>query len=206
MRLPHTVDLSRGRPPEEFYTCLIRDPKKVEAWRASPEALDFSIPSSNWCAMTCLRMLLLLHNKQAPSLDELFERACGAGVYNLKEDGTWAGAHHEPLARFVDQFGFTTNSLHNMHTWSLAMALAEGQYAIASVSPDIRYPANTKEPEKKSGHLVLVYGYRTIQDQIYFLIQNSAGFASLESQMGVCILHRRMQQVFSGRALFVRPH
>lgn len=204
MNFPIKIDLSRGQDPKEFYTCLIPDQSGVEAWRVNPSALDHRIPSSNWCALTCLRMALLLEDGVVPDLEKLWERACERHVYTPKTDGTgWYGAHHEPLARFFGEFGFEAKHCDNMSTASITQALVDGYYVLPSVSPEIRFPRDT-DPAKKTGHMVFVYGYDTGVDGRNFLLQNSAGFASLNSQIAVRVSEKRLQQVFSGRAILVR--
>jgi hypothetical protein len=198
------IDLSRGRAPEEFYTCLIEDPMKVEEWRASDGAHDHTIPSSNWCALTCLRMILLLEGREAPSLEYLWERACAAGVYVLGAGNRgWIGAYHERLASFIKEFGFDAINLKDLTMDLIAEALSSGNYVIPSVSPDIRYALDL-EPRHTDGHMVLCYKYQIDEPGRMFTIQNSAGFASIGTQIGVPIPEARFRQVFSGNAILVR--
>ena len=201
--IPSGMDLSRGRAPEEFYVCLIEDPMKVEEWRASDEAHDHTIPSSNWCALTCLRMILLLEGKKAPSLEHLWERACAAGVYVQKEGHHgWVGAYHQPLAAFIEEFGLDAIYLKDLTTDLVAEDLFHGNYVIPSVSPDIRYSLDL-EPVRRNGHVVLCYKYHTDVTGRVFTIQNSAGFASINTQMGVAVPEARFKQVFSGNGILV---
>jgi hypothetical protein len=191
---------------EDFYVPLIPDRFKLEEWRASPAALDHTIPSSNWCAMTLVRMTFLAYDLKAPTLEELWEGACAAGVYVPKRVGEgWSGAHHEPLATFIERLGFsvireeatTLNLVKSIVTESLPWV------AFLSVSPEIRFHRDT-EPTKRNGHMVLAYDCeRLVDGSRVFLIQNPAGFASLNSQIGVRISETRLQQVFSGNAIFV---
>lgn len=204
-------DLSNGKSPDEFYTCLIEDRFGVEAWRASPQCFDYTIPSSSWCALTCLHMLLRLHDRPAPSLETLFADACAAGVYRWKKDVNgkgegWHGSYYAELASFLSNYGFEAEYRESLTVKHLVRALDQGQFVLPSVSPDIRFPLRTEEPGRRGGHVVLVYGYARGEDGLSaFKIQNAAGFATENSQIGVSIPESRMQQVFGGRATFVRP-
>jgi hypothetical protein len=176
---------------------------KVEEWRASDEAHDHTIPSSNWCALTCFRMILLLEDREVPSLQHLWEIACAAGVYFLREGHSgWVGAHHERLASFFKEFGFNAISLKDLNTELVAEALTNKNYVIPSVSSDIRYPLDL-EPNRTDGHMVLCYKYHLDEAGRVFTIQNSAGFASIGTQMDVPIPEARFSQVFSGNAILV---
>jgi hypothetical protein len=207
----HNIDLSHGSRAEDFFVSLIEDRFKMEAWRASPQCFDRTIPSSNWCAMTCLRMLLLLQKFPSPSLEKLFEDACTSEVY-VWDDGAdtenigWRGCYHKKLAVFIRQYGFEAHHRTSLVTGDIADALDNDWFVIPSVSPEIRFPHRRRNPIQRNGHVVLVYAYRSHKDESNrsFLIQNAAGFASKNSQIGVRISERRMQQVFGGHATFVR--
>ena len=207
----NNIDLSHGMTPINFYTCLIGDRFGVEAWRNSPRCFDLSIPSSNWCAMTCLRMLLLVHRLPSPPLDELFGAACTAGVYewNYGTDNRpqgWRGCYHTKLASFITQYGFEAHHRASLMTDDIADALDNDWFVIPSLSPEIRFPLRRRSPQQRNGHVVLVYAYRSHKNgnNRSFLIQNSAGFVSKNSQIAVRISERRMKQVFGGHATFVR--
>jgi hypothetical protein len=176
---------------------------KVEEWRASPQATNYRIPSSSWCGMTCLRMMLLLEGRRAPSLDDLFEHACAAGVFTWEENG-WKGANLHKLPAFIGEYGFMARLAQTMDPDDVAHALAERNYVFPRVGPDIRYRTD-EEPSKNHGHFVFMYGYETDEaGNLKFLIHNSAGFASLDSQIAVPIPAARLRQVFSGDAILVR--
>lgn len=204
--MPKTVDLSRGMSPEDFFVCSIPDRTKVEEWRESPEILDYRIPSSSWCAMTCISMVLLAEGLSSPTLEELFEQACDAEVYRpMPDDAGWSGAHHDKLPTFVATTLDQPVEYHpSMTTIDLMRALADGYYALLSVSTDIRLVSN-EEPDKLGGHFVLVYGFEHDEyDNLFFVLNNGAGYATLNSQIGFRVSEERMLQVFSGRGVLVR--
>jgi hypothetical protein len=203
--LPKRVDLSCGRPPESFYVCQIEDRFGLEAWKASPEAKNYTIPRNNWCALVHLSMVLMLEERVPPSLDELFERACAMNVYRPFADGSgWQGAFLDALPGFVASLGLEARLERRHAPESVARGLSELNYVLPRVSPEIRYPTD-KEPEKRTGHFVFFYGYELDEeDEPVFRYQNGSGFASLDSQIGVRITTARMRQVFSGDALLIR--
>ncbi len=203
-QLSGTVDLSKGQNPQSFYVCSIPNPLGVEKWLESSQARDYTLPSASWCAMACVRMALLSERQEAPSLETLFAEDCRLGVYQLKE-GTkeWVGAYHDPLVSFLQRFCFEAWRGENLNPADVAYALSYGFYSMLSVSPDIRY-VDGRIPVKKSGHLVFAYGYEGPKGQHVFRVHNSAGFASLGTQVGVRITEARLAEVFSGRGIFFR--
>lgn len=202
-QLAGTVDLSKGQNPQNFYVCSIPNPLGVEEWLESSQARDYTLPSASWCAMACVRMVLLSEKQEAPSLETLFAEACKMGVYQIKE-GTkeWVGAYHDPLVLFLGSLGFEAWRKENLSSADVASALNCHFYSMLSVSPEIRYVDGV--PEKKSGHLVFAYGYEGPKGQHVFRIHNSAGFASLGTQIGVRVPEARLTEVFSGRGIFFR--
>ncbi|HRH55455.1 MAG TPA: hypothetical protein PK609_01160 [Candidatus Paceibacterota bacterium] len=202
-----SADLSRGKSPDDFYVCLISDRHAVEAWRESSAPFDYTIRSSSWCALTCVQNILKIEDKYVPSLNDLFEEACRHGVYVWKDDPAkrgWKGAFLARLPAFLNYQGYSARFEQNLTPEGIAQALASDYYVIARVSPEIRFLHDTP-PKEKTGHFVLVYAYETADDgTLVFRIQNSAGFASLNSQAGVPVSEARMAQVFSGDAILVR--
>ena len=203
--LPLDIDLSRGRSAESFFVPLIPDRFGIEAWRADQSCFDLHIPHNSWCAITTLRMALLLEGMEAPSQEELFEDACKHGVYKWQEGKGWIGAYHAEFASFLYRHGFLGHFVQGLSPDDVASTLARGIYCILRVSPAIRF-LDTVEPEKKVGHVVLCFGYRTKEDGRYFRIHNCAGFASLNSQIDFPVHESRLKQVFSGDATVFRRH
>lgn len=201
--LPQNIDLSRGRPAESFFVPLIPDRFGLEVWRADESCYDLRIPHNSWCAITSLRMALLLEEMEAPSQEELFEAACQEGVYRWQEDKGWIGAYHKEFASFLYQHGFVAQFVQGLSPDHIASALARGMYCILRVSPAIRFP-DMVAPEKKVGHVVLCFGYCTNENGRYFRIHNCAGFASLNSQIDFAVHESRLSQVFSGDATIFR--
>lgn len=204
-KLPTSVDLLRGMPPSECFACQIEDRLGVEKWRASKAALDHRIPTSNRCLCVSYRMTRLAAKLPAPSSDELFDDMCAFGVYTWKADNSgWAGAHHDAFLEFVRQSqDFDVMRWEDMTPECVASALAQGYFPLLSVGPAIRFTKGG--PKKKAGHFVFVYAYDTVNGKRVFRINNGAGFASLDSQIGFPVHEDRLLEVFSGRGILLRP-
>lgn len=203
---PSRVDLFRGSDPRRFYTCQIEDPRNLEKWVQSPNARDYTKPEANLCAMCCTSMILKSEEISPPSTLELFGQAAGFSVFRPKPDGSgWKGAYHMELADYLEaQWGMRTWAERNMKPGFIRLMLTFGNYCMLSVHPEIRL-RTTELPPGKSGHIVLVYGfYVTRRRRLRFLVQNSAGFASQDSQIGMSISEHRLAQVFSGNGVIVR--
>ncbi len=205
--LPKEHSLSGAKDPKDFYVCITEDPADVVAWRSGPTAKDYRIPRSSWCSLTCLRMLLLLEERHAPSLDELFTAACEASVFRWDDTlPGWKGAFLPELALYIGSYGFETRFERGMDAEAIAQAIASGYCVFPRVSPDIRFPDNDEEPAKRSGHFVFMYAYDRAEDgSLAFRLNNASGYAPLGSQIGVRIKEKRFTQLFSGDAILVRP-
>jgi len=204
---PLALDLSHGKEPETFFTCQIADPMGVERWRYTTNVRDFTKPENSWCALTAISMALKLKGRTPPSLGEMWEMACDDGVYRLFEDGRigWQGAFVTELPGHMrKRYGLRSMLERQLNVLKLAERLRSGHLAMPNVSSAIRFPRDTREPEKKSGHFVLVYGVDvTCDGDLFFRVQNGCGFASKQSQLAVPISERRMRQVLSGTAILI---
>ena len=200
------VDLSRGKDPIDFYVCQIENRFEIEVWKASPQVRDYTIPSSNWCAMTALRMALLADERPAPSLEDLFQNACTYGVYRPFADTSgWQGAFLLELPHFCCSYGFEARLERSQTPSDVVNWLRRGYYALPLVGPEVRFPRRTRAPKKRRGHFVFLYAYRIGERGTHlFTLNNSAGYASNNSQVAVEISKKRFKQVFSGDVLLLR--
>ena len=200
--------------PEDFYVCQIPDPSKVEEWVANIDILDPQSPERHWCAMCCVRGLLLAERHSSPSVEELFEIACAQGVYRPDSNMGWRGAYHQELAnlintiRVVGQRGATAHRriqilAKSHHNWSMEWLVRTGCYILLSVHPDIRLHTTTP-PASKRGHFVLVYDFFEKDGQKYFRINNPAGFHSNNSQIDMEVSAERLAQVSIGDGIVAR--
>lgn len=204
---PGVVDLFDGTDPGEFYVCQIPDSREVERWVRSPDAKDPHKRSAHWCAMCCVRMILLAERRRPVySLTELFDAASDCRAYMIQEPQEgWRGAYHRELVDFLHfSCGLRAFAERGMDTRFVLERLRDGFYCMLSVHPDIRLRSKEPTPHK-GGHFVLVYGAE--RDSKYgdrFLVNNSAGFASEGSQIGMRVPFARMDQVFSGNGLIIQ--
>ncbi len=204
-----------SRRPEDFYVCQISDPTKVEEWVAGLNSLDSKAPELHWCAMCCVRSLLLAERLPAPPLEELFDMACEQGVYRPDKDIAWSGAYHRELADFINTVrvveqrkAFASRRMKISATaddrwFNMEGLVRSGCYILLSVHPDIRLRTDTAPPSKR-GHFVLVYDFIERDGQKYFLINNPAGFQSQYSQIGMEVSAERLGQVSSGDGIVVK--
>lgn len=204
-----------SKKPEDFYVCQISDPAKVEDWIANIDSLDPKTPELHWCAMCCVRSLLLAEGLPSPLVQELFDMACQQGVYRPDPNIGWRGAYHRELAdfinvvRIVDQRkasasrGMKISATSDDRWFNMEGLVRTGCYILLSVHPNIRLRMNTPQPNKR-GHFVLVYGFIERDGQKYFLINNSTGFQSENSQIGMEISAERLEQVSCGDGIVVK--
>lgn len=204
------INLLEGRNPNDIYVCQIDDRTAMEEWVRNPDLRPPHQARSNWCAVCCTRMILQAESMYAPSREELFEAAQDLHAYQeiVSEDRetllAWKGAYHEHLAIFLwRSLGLWAQAERNVDLNFLRARLYEGYYVLASVHPDIRFPDQQNEPEKKGGHFVLIYGFEIIGDACWFLAMNSSGFASQQSQIAVRVPNYRLRQLFSGNVVLV---
>jgi hypothetical protein len=199
------------KDPKSFFVCQIGQPENVESWIANIGDIDTAAKERHWCAMCCVRSLLLAEDLPAPSLEELFDAACRHGVYRADPEMGWRGAYHKELAEFVSGMTGTRAFAHRAMTTrhnhqgrlSLGQWIGFGHYILLSVHPDIRL-TESPEPESKRGHFVLVYGFKAERGVEQFLLHNSTGFASNRSQAGVWVPSRRIDQMSCGDGVVVR--
>lgn len=192
--------------PEPVFVSQFGMPEDVERRIANRVNEDMNNPEWNWCGICCVRMVLLGLGREAPSLEEMYRTAFDRyGVFRMV-DGAVIGAYHKELAAYVaGEFGFERAWTARGLTTDRVAELVRGddsQYVIASVSASIR-ELEGSEPEKKGGHLVLVYDAEDTDAGRVFILHNSAGFASTNTQRGVRVPEARFRDCFSGRAIII---
>lgn len=196
----YLIPAMRGNP-KSYFVPQIKRQGQVESWIMRPWTRKRWLrPASNWCAMCCLRSLLLGLDRRAPPLLELYARAFEAQVYRRVE-GKVVGAYHVTLASFIMlEFGLSSTAERNLSLSDIARYLAEGNAVFASVSPAIRHLVGGYPPPNPSGHFVFVYGF--CDEGI--ILHNSTGFSRLNTQSHVVVSWARFAECFSGRAVIVR--
>lgn len=163
-----------------------------------------NLPEWNWCGICCVRMILLgLGRTAVPALDEMYRTAFDRyGVFRM-ENNKIIGAYHRELAEFMRrEFALDAACVRGQSLGDLARLVAGGSCFIASVSSEIRR-LDGPEPERRNGHLVLVYGVHRNTRGRSFLIHNSTGYSSLKTQSAVLVPEERFRVCFSGNGIIV---
>ncbi len=193
-------NLFGNRGPDAHYVCQIPFREGVERWSQN---IDPVYMEAHWCGMCCVRSILLTFGESVPHLADLFKLACMSGVYRPLPVG-WQGAHHNELALFVKRLtGHAAHTERGMLPERILYWLNEMNFCILSVHPDIRC-IEAPIPDTKRGHLVLVYGYQYDEaGMLHFLINNSAGFAGNNSQVGVSVPASRLVAFSCGDGILV---
>lgn len=188
---------------EPVFVAQFEPPETTEERIANRANEDLNLPEWNWCGICCLRMVLLGINKEAPSLTEMYQTAFDQyGVFRMI-DSRVVGAYHRELAQYARmEFGLFTECVRGQSTSDIAQLLTRGAFVIASVSSKIR-KLEGANPERRSGHLVLVYRVQENNGRRSFLIHNSAGFLSLGTQSAVLIPEDRFDACFSGNGIMI---
>jgi hypothetical protein len=201
-------DPMTGENPAAYFVCQIDNPAHVEAWSRVLKP-DMEAKERHWCAMCCVRSLLLAERLDAPSVEELFDRACEFGVYKSDAESVWSGAYHKELADFVSTLHpkrahavrnillSASNNPCDLRHWVVI-----GHRVLLSVHPEIRARTYNAPPDKR-GHFVFVYGYEEVNGVGHFLLHNPAGFMSENSQICFAVSAQRMAQVSDGKGVVV---
>jgi hypothetical protein len=178
------------------------DPCADPAWMRSgftdPERYRFW--AKRLCGLTCLESLLdywaIAHVPRAQLLDEALRHE----VYRLRDDGGVEGLIYRPFGTWVEcAFGLRVEVLGAVTLADLAARIDENTLAIASVSPEIRYPERPNA--RQGGHLVLLHG----RDANGVWFHNPSGVAP--HQADAYLPFDQMTRFFAGRGMTIaRPH
>jgi len=196
------VIVSGRTAPDMFYVPQLADRQDVDEWLVSDEARDSSRPEANWCGMCCAKMAAEANGFTTPSLLEMYRQACELGVYKPGQESK--GAHHRELAAYMQGvLQIPAEARRDLTTRSVLTWLDRRYFVIASVHQSIRDP-EAPAPERKSGHLIFVYGYEFGRDGTSLLLNNSTGLHATDTQIGVRVKLERFEQFFSGRGILVK--
>lgn len=190
--------------PKPVYVCQFPDASQVEDRIARRNEEDLNLPEWNQCGICCVRMIALGLERNPPPLEEMYRTAFDQyGVFRMVDDKV-VGAYHRELAGYVhDVFGLNTEAVRRQSVEDVAQAILDGWYVIASVSAEIR-DASVLEPLRRNGHLVLVFDVGERDGAAGFLLHNSSGFSSTETQEDVFVSLDRFRQFFSGNSVNIR--
>lgn len=133
--------------------------------------IEYAEWSWNMCGMACLKMILAHRNDTVVPVVTLGKLCLKQGGYSQPFD-TSNGMDYRRFVAFIKkEFNISAKIMSPMLQRDIMVALARGDYVMASVSSMIRSPES--RPRHKGGHLVLVLGY-DLKKKI-FLIHNPSG-------------------------------
>lgn len=178
--------------------------KEIEAkddprWRESGarDTREYTEWSWSCCGMACLKMILAHKQHKIIPLVYLGKQCLKYGGYRMPVQ-TSPGLFYKPFLRFIkDEYGLDGSTSSALTLAEIKKTVSQGGYAIVSVTPEIRFPL--KEPTRRGGHLVLVYGYDDQREVLY--LNNPSGFAS--SQEAVSILYKQFFRFFDHKGILI---
>ncbi|MFI1170118.1 C39 family peptidase [Streptomyces melanogenes] len=177
-------------------TASARDDARWE--RSGARSLEeYEYWSWRCCGMACLNMALDYWCGFTRPTVELAKECQAAGGY-VARDGQLIGLIYEPFCAYVkDRFGLVADTHTGLSTGDIHAAIASGCLVMASVHPDIRWPAGAAPG--RGGHLVLVVG---AHDQALYL-NNPSGIAA--SQEYARVETADFERFFAGRGVVLHP-
>lgn len=170
-------------------------------WRESgaKDAKEYTSWSWTGCGMACLKMILAHSQQKVVPLVLLGKQCLEHGGYKMPLE-TSPGLFYKPFVNFIGE----KYSLHGKAVGALTLpeikqAISDGGYAIISVTPEIRFPF--KEPSKRGGHLILVFGYDDDKQIIH--LHNPSGFK--DSQEDVTLSYKQFMKFFDYKGVLIKP-
>ena len=181
---------------------LASDPRWRDFGAETPE--EYAFWSRRICGMACFQMILLSLRRPTSKLMELGKKAMTAGCYLLdpKNPKRLVGLLHKPFLKFIDKFGLAGKLMWYIGPAVIAYEILNKNFVIASVSHEIRF--RDARPEDKTGHLVLVHGFKMNGGIIAgFYIHNPSGFYGI-SQENHFVPADDFLNCFSGRIIVLK--
>ena len=165
---------------------------------------EYEMYSWQICGMTCLKMILKsIYPEKEYKLVELAKEAEKEGVYrknnktNIREN--LDGMMHMEFLKFIRRFKLKGFRLNHIKENMLANFILNNYFIIASVHPSIR--EDKYIPNSKSGHLILIKGFKLKNGKISgFYINNPSGYLRNKSQENYLVSVEKWNGCFSGNA------
>lgn len=149
--------------------------------------------------MACLKMILAHAQQKEIPLVTLGKQCVEHGGYVMPLE-TSPGLFYKPFVKFISiEYGLHGKAMSALTLAEIKQAISDGGYAIVSVTPEIRFPL--KDPAKRGGHLVLVFGYDD-EKQIMHL-NNPSGFK--DSQEDVVLPYKQFLKFFDHKGILIQP-
>lgn len=171
------------------------DPRWRESGAASPQ--EYASWSWSCCGMACLKMILAHKKGKNVPLVTLGKQCLEYGGYKLPLE-EHPGLYYKPFVNFIkSEYGLDGKTVSALTLTEIKQAISDGGYAVVSVTPEIRFPS--KNPTKRGGHLVLVFGYDDDKRVIY--LNNPSGFK--DSQEKVEIPYKQFGKFFDNKGIII---
>ncbi|CAG4895719.1 hypothetical protein LMG31841_02212 [Paraburkholderia saeva] len=175
------------------------DPCDDPGWRGcgftEPERYRFW--AKRLCGLTCLESALDFWGIGHPSRAAMLDEALRHEVYRMRNDGGVDGLIYRPFAQWTAQaFGLQVEVLPQIGIEEIAARIDADTLAIASVSPEIRYPE--RHNETRGGHLILLHG----RDERGVWFHNPSGVAPFQAD--VWLPFETVKRFYAGRGLTLR--
>lgn len=178
--------------------------KQIEAkddprWRESgaKDVKEYTSWSWSCCGMACLKMILAHKTNEVIPLVTLGKQCVKYDGYKLPLENH-PGLYYKPFVQFTkEKYSLNGKATSALTLTDIKNTLSSGGYVIASVTPEIRFPE--KDPAKKGGHLVLLFGYDDSRQIIY--LHNPSGFK--DSQEKVVISYSQFRKFFDNKGIMI---
>ena len=180
--------------------------KQIEAkddprWRESGAAdvTEYAAWSWSCCGMACLKMILAHNQQKVIPLVVLGKQCLEYGGYKMPLE-TSPGLFYKPFVHFINQrYGLHATAVGALTLTEIKQIISDGGYAMVSVTAEIRFPF--REPLRRSGHLVLVFGYDDEKQIIH--LNNPSGFK--DTQEDVILSYQQFMKFFDHKGILIRP-
>lgn len=178
--------------------------KKIEAkddprWRESgaKNTKEYAVWSWSCCGMTCLKMILAHKQHTVVPLVTLGKQCLSYGGYRMPVEKS-PGLFYKPFVSFIKQeYGPNGRAVGALTLGEIKQTISRGGYAIVSVTSEIRFPS--REPTRRGGHLVLIFGYDDEEGAVH--LNNPSGFKG--SQKDVKIPYKQFMKFFDHKGVLI---
>ncbi len=175
------------------------DPCLDQTWRTSgfDDPQRYRFWARRLCGLACLRSMLGYWQHHVPNASQLLDQAMHHHAYVVAADGSVGGLYYSRFAHWLlEAFGLVVRIYPRNDVSELINGIGPGSMAMASVSPEIRYPSRPNVHQ--GGHLVLLHGRDT--HGIWF--HNPSGITG--TQADVYMPCAQFKRFFANRGMVIR--
>jgi hypothetical protein len=155
---------------------------------------EYRFWSHRLCGLACLESALRYWAVPHPDRAALVADACAWGAYVRHADGRVDGLRYAPFVNWVTaRFGLSGQVHRTIGLAELAGTVSGDSVAIASVSPEIRWPERANEC--RGGHLVLITGAE--DGRVWFHNPSGLPATAVDAELPAA----DMERFFAGRGI-----